>query len=288
MSRYEKIVHLPSLMVTSKTAQQIDALFDGLAEERLDFLIQQQIAQAAQLQPGDVQVQIPGTLSRIELAQRAFGTAEYREFLRRSYGAKYTYLSKYGSVEFLGENYSDEDIPRDLDCVMAEAWGPLNRHIAIHVKSQTLPREIKSPLYNRILIQSSPDDRAWVNNIYEQLSNLASAERNTYRDLVYRWLPLFTWAAFLSLIVLEYRLATWFRGFSWRSPLNGMELLLVFAVLVGDLVFAFQIFSNVLQHAFPYFEFEGNLSRYRVGMRKLIQVGLTALYTGAVVAIFYH
>lgn len=288
MSRYEKIVHLPSLMVTANTAQRIDALLDGLAEERLNFLIQQQIIQAAQLQPEEMQVMIAGVPSRTELAERAFGTAEYRDFLRRSYGAKYTYLSKHGSVEFLGENYSEEDIPGDLDCVMAEAWGPFNRHIAIHIKAQTQPREIKNPLCNRILVQSSPDDRAWVNDIYEQLSSLAAKERNAYRDLVYRWLPFFTWAAFLSLIVLEYRLATRFRGFSWRSPLNGLELLVVFAVLLGDLVFAFQIFSKVLQHTFPYFEFEGNLSRSRIGMRKFIKIGLTALYTAAVVALFYH
>jgi hypothetical protein len=285
MSKYERIVHLPSIKVSPNTAAKIDALLDGLAEERVAAIAQEQMRQMSQLPPGAVEIVAPGAPTRGELARQLFDNPEFRATLRRVHGAKYTFVSKHGSVEFLGENYASEDIPNDVDLVLAEARGVGERYIAVHVKARTPPLEINNPTVNRILIQSSPADRAWVNDHYSRLSTLVGCEKNAARDVVYRYMPLFTWAAFFSLIAVEYRVTTYFTAFSWRTPLDGLQLLCVFCALALNLVIAFQVFYRILQYAFPYFEFEGNLSRSRIGLRALVVLGLSALYGSAVVSV---
>ena len=276
------------MKVSPKAAEQIDSLLDGLAEQRVTAMAQDQMRQMSQLPPGGVEVLTPGVPTREQLARQLFDNPEYRTTLRRVHGAKYTYISRHGSVEFLGENYAVEDMPMDIDLVLAEARGLGERYIAIHLKARTLPLEINNPTVNRILIQSSPGDRAWVNDLYSRLSTLVGCEKNAARDLVYRYMPFFTWAAFFSLIVVEYRLTSHFTAFSWRTSLDGLQLLSVFCALALNLVIAFQVFYRVLQYAFPYFEFEGNLSKSRIGLRALVILGLSALYGSAVVSALWH
>ena len=288
MSRYERIVHLPSLRVCAKSTEQIDTLLDGLAAERIDGMIGEQVRTMAQLPPGGQQMQVfmPGEMTREDWARRTFDTPQYRATLMRTHGAKYTYLSRHGNVEFLGENYSVDDIPPDLDMVLAEARGTGDRYVAIHVKARTLPLEINNPTVNRILIQSSVADRAWVNDLYARLSALVDSEKNMARDVVYRYMPLFTWSAFFSLVRLEYTVTHRVTGFDWMRPIDGLQLLFVFCALALSLILAFQVFYKVLQYAFPYFEFEGNLSRSRVALRSFVVAGLVALYGAAVVSLF--
>lgn len=287
MSKYEKIVHIPSLVVSPETSDTIDGLLDDLAEDKITAVLvdyarnDYQHPTASKVLSGT----IPAGMTEQQYITFVCGNQSYRSLIRLGHGARYTFFSTHGNTQLIGEDFSSEDIPTDVDAIIAEANGASERLISLNVKAKTQPVEIGDPNLNRVLIQSNFNDRAWVNDVYERLSGMVDKERNLVRNLAYRYMPVFVWTAFLALVWLEYRLANHLWAFHWREPLNGLQLLIVFFALAVDLLVAGLFFVRVLPYVFPYFELEGNLSRRRIAWRWPVSVALTALYGTAVVTL---
>ena len=289
MSKYEKIVHIPSVVVSSETSDTIDDLLDNLAEEKVTAVLAEYARNDYRQQPASMILSgqiLPG-MTEDQFVDSVCNNQSYRSLIRLGHGARYTFFSAHGNIQFVGEDFGEKDIPSDVDVIIAEANGATERLISLNVKAKTQPVDIGDPNLNRILIQSNFNDRAWVSDVYDRLNRIVDTERNLVRNLVYKYMPVFVWGAFFALVWLQYRLANHLWGFHWREPLNGLQLLIVFFALAADFLAAGLFFVRVLPYPFPYFELDGNLSRRRIAWRWPVTVALSALYGGAVVTLVW-
>lgn len=277
MSKHERLIHIPSITISAQSAEAIDTLIDQVEAQRLAEVTLEDARALVRHQPGQA--------NEHEMLNQLVGDAAYFARSRANHGARYTFISEHGSTQFVGEDFSEEDIPRDLDAVLIEVKGSGERLIALHVKARTQANEVTDPNLNRILVQSSTADRAWVNDVHDRLRAIIDKEQNVPRHLVYGWMPLFIWTAFVSVVFLQYRILSAVTGFSWRSSLNGLQLLAAFVVLVVELLLTSWGFQKFLHYSFPYFELEGNTSRRRKVWRWPLWAGLGGLYSWLVVTV---
>ncbi len=289
MSKYERIIKVPAVVISRLTAEQIAELMHELAERRVTVELETRLRETHRQSRGSLAVFStflpPSSQGNEDDSVRQYVNAEpYRDLLRPTYGDRYTFLSPNGSVQFLYDDFDYEDIPRDVSGLIAEAAGPQGEVLTLNAKAYTQVLDLVDPNVNRVLIQGQ--DRAWVNDVYERLRAAMDASKEPARHLVYHWMLLFVWLTFLVAILLEYKIIRLASGFRWNIPLNGLQLLFAFGLMAIALIGSSQGFVRLLPFLFPYFELEGNLSRRRKTWRKPVVVAVVALYGAAVTLLF--
>jgi hypothetical protein len=279
MPNHERIISRPA-------AEQIVQHIHTLAERRITAMLTERVR--ALYRQGQAGIFFSQTgherLSEEEFVQRLVSDEAYRELFRPSYGDKYTFISPHGNVQFLYNDFTYEDIPPDVELILAEASGSTGEYLAFNAKVPLGFQEFKDPSANRVLIQGP--DRTWVNDTYEQLNRIIDSSQEPLRDIAYRWTPAFVWLTFFAALAIEYRLANLMAGISWNLPLNGLQLLFVFVILALTLISASNIYQRLLRYLFPYIELENNISRKRKVWRKPVVAAVGVLYAAAVGFLF--
>jgi hypothetical protein len=295
MVKFERVIKLPALVMPRVAAEQLAREMHDLAERRVTAELEKRLrdaywaAQATQsytIVGGQASVFPVGAPHADEqtIIREKVESEAWRSLVRPTFGDKYTFLSPSANVQFLFDDFTYEDIPPDIDLLLAEAGGPNGEIWAIHIKARPSPLELKDPNQNRILIQGP--DRAWVNDTYERLAGIVNTNKEPFRHFAYRWMPVCVWLTFLAGVTLEYKVARFATGLRWTQPLNGLQLLLAFALLALTLILSSHLFQRALPYVFPYLELEGKLARARKAWRKPVLVAVGLLYTTAVAALF--
>ena len=293
MTKYERIINLPALVITRTVAEEISCLMHDLAEKRVTAALEERLRSMYRTaQPTEFTiiggVQYPPRPDWLPEDEETYvvqniGNEAYRNLLRPAYGDRYTFLSPHGNVQFLFDDFAYDAIPPDVETVVAEAGGPSGEILGLNEKANPQVADLSNPNINRILIQGP--DQSWVNNVYARLSVITSSRTEPIRHTLHHWMPLFVWLTFFAAVALEYKASRLLTAFNWAQPVNGLQLLFVFVVLAVTLIASFYLFQRMLPYLFPYFEFENNLSQRRKTWRIPVVAAVMALYTSATVAL---
>lgn len=289
MAKYEHIINLPAVLISRRAAQEIAEIMHALAERRISAVLSERLRALYAQSRNPLNLFTQAAHTRTEQSEEEFvaqniESEAYRNLLRPAYGDKYTFLSPNGNVQFLYNDFNYDDIPSDVEVLLAEAAGPTGEILGLSAKARPQFSELIDPNSNRILIQGP--DRAWVNDTYNRLSAIVYSSKEPLRNVAYHWMPAFVWLTFFAALILEYKLFKFVTEFDWATPLNGLQLLFAFVLLALTLIVSSYIFQRTLPFLFPYIELEGNLSRRRLAWRKPVMLALSAFYTAAVVLLF--
>jgi hypothetical protein len=288
MSKYERIIKMPAVVLDAEAAEKVAGMFHELAEARVTVVLRERMVQA------NVQAQhlVPAVFAQ-NLAPQAPDAAlieqyveneSYRDLIRPTFGDKYTFLSPHGNMQFLYNDVEYKDIPPDPLNVIVESAGPGGEILNLNLKANTQVNDFLDHSINRILVQGS--DSAWVNDTYEKLRVLTQSSKEPIRNLVYHWIPFFIWLTFFFCTVIEYKVARLASTFRWNVPLNGLQLLAIFVLFAVTLIGSANLFTRILPFLYPYFELEGKFSRRRKTWRKPVVIEITLLYGAAITMLF--
>jgi hypothetical protein len=286
VNRYEKIIRVPSITITQAAGVKISEQLHILAEQRTTAELQARLGNLYRSNPAQATLMDPGARDELAFVQRNITNNAYRQLLYPAYAEKYTFLSRHGNVMFVGNDFELKDIPRDVDGVVGRADGPQTEFIDINLKARfDNYNDLIDRNNNRVIIQGN--DSEWVNDVYEKINQAVSPEKNPVRDILYRYLVAWTWLTYGLVLLLEYRIARFLiPGFGFRSPLNGLAVLVIFLFLFLNVIAVTQFFIRVVGYLYPFFEFDANLSRGRTAYRKPVALAITALYGAVIVALF--
>lgn len=289
MTKYERIIRLPAVVLSRRAAEQIAERMHKLAEQRITVELEGRLRALYRGSQDPLNLfartgPIAAAIGEDQFVQQNLTNDAYRDMLRPQYGDKYTFLSPHGNVQFLYEDFDYDDIPKDVDLVLAEAAGPKGELLALSAKARSQVLDLADPNQNRILIQGP--DRAWVSDTYDRLREQVGSSREPVRHIVYHGIPFFVWLTFFVSVFLEYRLFNRLAGFNWATPLNGLQILFVFILLAVTLIGSSLGFQRLFPLLFPYFEFEDNLARWRKTLRRPVIVAFAALYSAGILLLF--
>jgi len=275
MGKYERIIRIPAVDIDESTAVELAHFMHALAEERVTAVLRERLTQTYQSLPL-VWAQAGHKPGGEQEIQQYLASEPYRDLIRPAFGDKYTFLSPHGNSQFLFNDFNYADIPPDLLNLIAEATGSNGEIISLNIKASTQVTDFLDHNINRVMIQGP--EKAWVNDTAKKFETVFAKTKQPFRNFVYHFIPLFVWTSFFSCTVIEYKIVRRLTGLKWDTPLNGLQLLLCFAILTLTLVLCANLFTRVLHFTFPYFELEKNLSLTRVAWRWPIIGFISFLY----------
>jgi hypothetical protein len=289
MAKFERIINIPAVLITRRAAEEIVELTHLLAERRITADLSARLRVLYSKSPNSLNIFSQASIGKTwqteeEFVAQNIENEAYRDLLRPAYGDRYTFISPNGNVQFVYNDFTYDDMPPDNEVILIEAAGPSGEVLGLNAKARPQFLELKDPNWNRILVQGP--DRAWVNDTYSRLKAIIESSKEPFRHVAYHYMPLFVWATFFAIVILEYKLFRLLSGFDWSTPLNGLQLLFAFIVLALTLMGSSHLFQRILHFVYPYFELEGNLSRRRIVWRKPVMAAIGALYAAAVVMLF--
>jgi hypothetical protein len=285
MSKYERIIKMPAVVISPETAEKMSRMFHELAEGRVSVVLRERMQQA-NLQAQQIMPFVPAqnVVAQAANVEQYVANESYRDLIRPTFGDKYTFLSPHGNMQFLYNDFEYKDIPPDPLNVIVESAGPQGEILNLNLKANTQVNDFLDHNINRILVQGP--DSAWVNDTYEKMRVLTQASKEPIRNLVYHWMTFFIWLTFFFCTVIEYKVARLASSFRWNVPLNGLQLLAIFLLFAVTLIGSANLFTRVLPFLYPYFELEGKLSLRRETWRKPVVIAISLLYGAAITMLF--
>ncbi len=284
MKREERVLRIPAFAIGKETADAFLNEFRKLAQEKRNSEFEQQLRAAYKGDRATPNPQLdPAAQSEGEFVHRNFANQDFWNAANLPTYQNYIFLAKSGNVIFDDASFEIADLPKDVFYVKARADGINGRFIEVHLKTDFKNFNEARDLNNKQLLVQG-DDRNWVTGVYEKLKLLIEAERLQTRGVIYNNITKIYWLTLVLLLCAEYRGARWLNhSFSLSQPLSGTGALVMFGVLLGTLVVAAELGFAMLTYWFPYFEIEGNVSRGRIGSRKIVAGIASGIYTSAIV-----
>jgi hypothetical protein len=286
MNRYERILHVPSIVVTKEVAEKVGELIHSLAQQRVDAEMRERLRNIFRANQAAAFGLDPVAASEDAFVQGNYQNETLRSFIAPAFAEKYTFISPRGNVQFVGDDWSLDDIPKDIDVVIARADGPSGNFIEIRLNARFANyNDLVDQNNNRMIVQG--DDARWVNDVYERIRQAVEPQRKAVRSIVYNYMVAWNWLTFALVVFLEYKVVRIvLPAFGFNSSLSPLAVLSMFVVLFVNLILVANFFIKVVGFLYPHFEFEANLSQSRTDYRKPIALGIAALYCAAIVALF--
>lgn len=284
MKREERVLRIPPFAIGKETADAFLAELSRLAQEKRNSEFEQRLRAAYKGDRASGNPQLdPAAQSEDEFVLRNLQNQDFWKAANIPTYQNYVFLAKSGNVIFDDAGFEVGDLPKDVFYLKARADGINGRFIEVHLKTDFKNFNEARDLNNKQLLVQG-DDRNWVTGVYEKLKLLIEGECLQTRSVIYSNVTKLYWLTVVLLLFAEYRGARWLNpGFSLSQPLSGTGALVMFAVLLATLVIVAELGFAMLTHWFPYFEIEGNVSRGRIGSRKIVAGIASGIYTGAIV-----
>lgn len=284
MKREERVLRIPPFAIGKETADAFLTELSKLAQEKRNSEFEERLRTAYRGNRASENSQLdPAAPSEDEFVRRNFQNQDFWKAANIPTYQKYIFLAKSGNVIFDDAGFEIGDLPKDVFYLHARADGINGRFIEVHLKTDFKNFNEARDLNNKQLLVQG-DDRNWVTGVYEKLKLLIDGELLQTRGVIYNNVTKLYWLTVVLLLFAEYRGARWLNpNFSLAQPLSGTGALLMFAVLLATLVVVAELGFAMLTYWFPYFEIEGNVSRGRIGSRKIVAGIASGIYTGAIV-----
>jgi hypothetical protein len=264
-------------------ADAIIAELHNLAESRISQEFEQRLRWVYRNNPQAAAQIDQAAAGEDDFVRRNLGKPEVRVAAQIPCYERYTFLAPEANVQYEGSGFDVNDIPKDVNVVIARADGPNGRFIELRLQTKFKDfHEVRNEQLNQLLIQG--DDLNWVNAVYEKVRGLLKPQYFQTRQVIYGNSLKFFWSSVVLFLFAEYRIAKWiYPGFSLQTPLSGTGALVMFGVLTASLVVFGNTIISAFTYWFPFFEIERNLSRARTASRRFVLGVLMAIYTAAAV-----
>lgn len=284
MKREERVLRIPPLTISKRTATSFIDELHGLAHDKRNAEFEQRLRAAYKSDRASGHPQMDtGAQSEDEFVRRNMANQEFWTMANIPTYQNYIFLAKSGNVIFDDSDFEIGDLPKDVFYMRARADGINGRFIELHLKTDFKNfNEVRDLNHKQLLVQG--EDRNWVTGVYDRFRVLVDAERFQTRGLIYDHLTKVYWITVLLVLLAEYRAARWlYSSFSLTQPLSGTGALVMFGILLGTLISVAELGFAMLTYWFPYFEIEGNISRGRSASRRVVASITSTVYTGAIV-----
>lgn len=272
MDKHEKIIQIPSCYISKELSDRIAVLINQIAQEQEN----RDYAQALR----DIAPKF--NLTPEQAITQYWTNLDVRRLLifRKD---SITFVSPHGNVQYLGRDVSYDEIPCDPSQVTINVPGIDGKYINVSMNAD-LMKHYPLQSANTILIQGA--DKAWVNDVYNELKTLIDTHKKPFRNFIYRWLRPIGFITLVILSLLEFRLFQFVNNnFDLFTPLSGLAIILVFVLLLFNHNMVFIFGAKLFQYLYPYFELEDRLSHARKDYRKFAIAGIVALYGGGLVCL---
>ena len=284
MKREERVLRIPPFAIGKETADAFLTELSTLAQEKRNSEFEQRLRAAYKGDRASGNPQLdPMAQSEDEFVLRNLQNQDLWKMANIPTYQTYIFLAKSGNVIFDDAGFEVGDLPKDVFYLKARADGINGRFIEVHLKTDFKNFNEARDLNNKQLLVQG-DDRNWVTGVYEKLKLPIEGECLQTRSVIYNNVTKLYWLTVVLLLFAEYRGARWLNpNFSLSQPLSGTGALVMFAVLLATLVVVAELGFAMLTRWFPYFEIEGNVSRGRLGSRKIVAGIASGIYTGAII-----
>ncbi len=282
MKRSERILRLPSLEISLQTADRILEILHEVAQSRIDKEAEQRLRTVYGQDSGPALKEDPASTTVDLFVSRHLRDPKLLAMMKLPSYERYVFTSRAENVEFRDPQFELKELPSDVQSAYIKVEG-IERFIEIKLNANFANfNQITDQGANQILIQG--EEPAWVSGTYHRIDQLIRLERKQIRTLIYRYARPIFWLLVVLVWTSEYSVVSWANpGFKISAPLSGTGAIVLFGVLLGTVLALANLIIPMYCFWFPYFEFEGNISRPRLASRKFIAGIVTAIFTGAVI-----
>ena len=277
----ERVLNIRPLEISLEAAAAVIALLHEVAAERVLFEASERLRLIYRNNPQQARQIDAAATNEDDFVTRHVNNPNYRVTAHIPPYEKYTFLSPTSHVQFESSDFTTQDLPKDVNLILAHVDGINGRFVDVKVRSMFKDfNEVRDPLLNQFVVHG--ENRDWVNATFERIRSVVEAQQFKTRSFIYGHCLSLFWVSVMLLLFAEYRVVKLgYPTFSLATPLSGTGALVMFGILmVSILVFANTII-RAFGYVFPYFEIDGNLSRSRTGARKLIAGVVSGLYVAA-------